>query len=190
MNNFICINGITEIFGNLAGCFLAILSIILLIKGKDKINNLLNLFNERHFSAVYGFYSNLYTYCEELFTTLKSNIEYWERSNNNQEEEPKGNTTYEELLKEKAKNIIDLFKSEKNQIPPEQDHEEWSNNIFELQKKLLKLDYIGELIYINNYQKFKKELIMNLEYFIGDKLNIGAIRTEINNIRGKVFPKK
>ncbi|MCL2762175.1 MAG: hypothetical protein FWD36_03065 [Treponema sp.] len=116
MNNFVCMNEFAEIFVNLTGGVLAFCSKILLIKGVGKLSNLLILFQERHFSAVYGFYSNLYTYCAELLTSLKSNIEYWEKPYNNPDDKPESYFTYEKLLKEKAKKIIDLFKSEKTKF--------------------------------------------------------------------------
>lgn len=182
----------SDVFSKAAGGFLSVCSIFVLFAGLNKLGKLLNIYRERHINAVYGFYSNLYTECVGLVITLRTNEEYWKKSEEKKSEKSDADVTYEIELKTIAKSFLSLFKSEKNQVPPDNNYDEWEKQIGYLQKSLYILQYIGEIDYVNNYAEYMTKLTTTLKYFIGDDetQEIGAIKNEKLNISKKLFPPK
>ncbi|MCL2722108.1 MAG: hypothetical protein FWD47_12335 [Treponema sp.] len=185
------VKDVIEILNIFFSGLLSLCSIILIIAGSKKLIKLIDLYRERHFEAVYGFYSNLRIYCDEFKRTLDINKGYWKKLDSKQQKSPLDHK-YEELLEEISNNMIDFFKSEKNQVSPEKNYEKWEEEIGKLQDRLLNLSYIRKIELVSpTYEIFQKDLIKNLNYFVGNGENEnGAIADAKLEIRRKISRKK
>jgi hypothetical protein len=130
-----------------------------MIFGGKKVSELLTLYKERHFTAVFGFYANLYTHSKEFHTALEKNAKYWKNP-----EETGAIDIYINDLQERAMRFLKFFMHEKNQIPPREEPLKWEMNIFSLQDKLSSISHIKNFK-IPNGEEFYFELKKVLEYF-------------------------
>jgi len=164
MGNMVCVNSYADIFSSVSGGVLSIFSIIFLFVGIKKLSKLIELYTEKHFEAVYGFYSNLESCCDDFLIAVNTNIEYWKKADKKSEGwRNETDKAYEKILSENAKYLIHLFKSEKNQVPPKC-CKEWEKRIKAFREKLGRLCYIGKLDYIVEYVKFIEDFKKDLEF--------------------------
>ncbi len=160
------IERVSEIFSNFSEGLFSICSIILLLLGLVKMKTMIELYGAKHFEAIYGFYSNLETYCFELSSIIKTNNNYWARIDreNGREKTPQ-DYEYEHKLRDIAKKLIEKYETEKDQVLPKRKRYLWKKSVEDFKKKLVKLTLIDEAdsIGYGNYEIFKKELDKDID---------------------------